>query len=555
MRNILFIILGVFVLVPWSSGYCDDSKTIGISATPEQPTLVSPESEQIIKEEWSIINTSKKWPQYSPSSVSVDEKVLEEKPLMASDRALKADEKANELQTKLPSVSDLPKEFDQVISLKGKMKLFEAVKHLAWALNRNLILGPGVQDSDIDVSLDNVEEWRSLSSVLYPLGYGFKINEAGDLIILAQETRMFRVNLPPISQDLDSLTTNETLSGDNSNGSNSGSSNTNNSSNNQSNNQNEAKTMVGTKVVVENKAESLDFWKDINENLKALLQPTDKYTLNKIAGEVVVSASPASLDKVSAYFSELNKRISQQILVDVKVVEVTLNKDYSSGIDWSFLANKGKINIATNFASQNFTSGSFATLAGSSATGAGTVVDGVSVLLRALDNFGKTEVLSQPRVMLLNNTVANIQVGNSKSYVDSYTTTQTSTGTTVAATTNSVQGGVNLQIIANIVGDDVYLNVTPVVSTIDQIRSINLGSSGIIEAPDTSSKSISSTVKVKEGNTAIIGGLITRNNQVTTSGIPLLDKLPFGIGKNLFTYQTKNNDRTELVIFITPKRG
>ena len=50
-------------------------------------------------------------------------------------------------------------------------------------------------------------------------------------------------------------------------------------------------------------------------------------------------------------------------------------------------------------------------------------------------------------------------------------------------------------------------------------------------------------------------GLITRNNQVTTSGIPLLDKLPFGIGKNLFTYQTKNNDRTELVIFITPKRG
>ena len=261
------------------------------------------------------------------------------------------------------------------------------------------------------------------------------------------------------------------------------------------------------------------------------------------------------MDKVSAYFSELNKRISQQILVDVKVVEVTLNKDYSSGIDWSFLANKGKINIATNFASQNFTSGSFATLAGSSATGAGTVADGVSMLLRALDNFGKTEVLSQPRIMLLNNTVANIQVGNSKSYVDSYTTTQTSTGTTVAATTNSVQGGVNLQIIANIVGDDVYLNVTPVVSTIDQIRSINLGSSGIIEAPDTSSKSISSTVKVKEGNTAIIGGLITRNNQVTTSGIPLLDKLPFGIGKNLFTYQTKNNDRTELVIFITPKRG
>ena len=82
-----------------------------------------------------------------------------------------------------------------------------------------------------------------------------------------------------------------------------------------------------------------------------------------------------------------------------------------------------------------------------------------------------------------------------------------------------------------------------------------MGSGGVLEAPDTSSKSISSMVKVKEGNTALIGGLITRNNQVTTNGVPLLDKLPFGIGKNLFTYQTKNNDRTELVILITPKRG
>jgi len=554
MRNILYVVLAAFILIPLSIGFCDDPKAAGINSTPEEPLLLSPESEQIIKEEWDKAANSKKWPQYAPSSVSVDEKVLDEKPLMASDRALKADEKANELQTKLPSISDLPAEFDQVISLKGKMKLSDGLRLLAKTLNRNLILGPGVQDSDIDVSLDNIEAWRSLTSLLYPLGYGFKINEAGDLIILAEETRMFRVNLPPISQDLDSLTTNETLSGDNSNQSNSGSSNT-NSSNNQSNNQNSQKTMVGTKVVVENRSQSLNIWKDINDNLKEILLTTDKYTLNKVAGMVMVQSSPATLDKVAAYFQEVNKRISQQIIVDVKVVEVTLNKDYSSGIDWSLLANNGKINVTTNFASQNFTSGNYMTLMGSSATGAGTVANGVSGLLNALDTFGKTEVLSQPRVMLLNNTVANIQVGESESYVDSYTTDTTTTGTSVSATLNAVQGGVNLQIIGNIVGDDVYLNVTPVVSTIDQIRSISLGSGGVLEAPNTSSKSISSMVKVKEGDTAVIGGLITRNNQVTTNGIPLLDKLPFGIGKTLFTYQTKNNDRTELVIFITPRRG
>jgi len=555
MRNILFSVVSVLFLFPLSLGFCDDPKTSGINTTPEKLSLMPLDSQQIIKEEWDKINNSKKFPQYSPSSISVDEKVLKEKPLMVSDRVLKADEKANESQTKLSSVSDLPKEFDQIISLKGKMKLSEALKLLAKALARNLILGPGVQDSDIDVSLDGVEAWRGISSLLYPLGYGFKINGGGDLVILAVETRMFRINLPPINQDLDSLTTNETLSGGNSNNSNSGSSNTNYSNNNQNNNQNSQKTMVGTKIVVENKAQSLNFWKDIDENLKAILQPADKYTLNKVAGMVIVQSSPATLDKISAYFQELNKRISQQITVDIKVIEVTLNKDYSSGIDWSYLANKGKINIATNFATQNITRGSFLTLAGRSATGGGQIADGVGALLRALDTFGKTEVLSQPRVMLLNNTVANIQVGQSKSYVDSYTTNTTTTGTSVSATLNAVQGGVTLQLIGNIVGDDIYLNVTPVVSTIDQIRTINLGSNGVLEAPDTSSKSISSMVKVKEGNTAVIGGLITHNNQVTNRGVPLLDKLPFGIGKNLFTFQIKNNDRIELVILITPKRG
>jgi len=554
MRNILFVVFGGFLLFPLSLGFCNDPTPSGTKVTQEQPALKGPSSDQIIKEEWDKANNSKKWPQYSPSSVSVDEKVLQERPLMASDRARKADEKENELQTKIPSVPDLPKEFDQIISLKGKMKLSEALRLLAKALGRNLILGPGIQDSGIDILLESVEAWRGLTSVLYPLGYGFKINDSGDLVILAQETRMFRINLPPIDQDFDSLTTNETLSGGDSNGSNSGSSSNSNNSNNPTSNQNVQKIRVGTRVVVENKVESLSFWKDIDVNLKEIIQPNDKYTLNKVAGMAMVQASPGTLDKVSAYFQELNKRISQQIIVDVKVVEVTLNNDHKNGIDWAYLTNKGKTNIATNFATQNITDGSYLTLLGKG-SGGGQIADGFSLLLRALDTFGKTEVLSQPRVMLLNNTVANIQVGQSKGYVDSYITNTTQTGTTVTATLNEVQGGVTLQLIGNIVGDDIYLSVTPVVSTIDQIRQIPLGSNSRLEAPDRSNKSMSSMVKVKEGNTAVIGGLITHNNKDTTSGIPFLDRLPFGIGKTLFSYQTKNNDRTELVIFITPKRG
>lgn len=172
MRYILFLTLGFLVSVPANFCFCDQQK---ISGAVEQPTLLSPESEQIVKEEWEKANEPKQVPQYSPSSVSVDEAVLQQKPLMTSDHALKADENNNAIESKLSSVVDLPKEFDQLISFRGKMKLFEAIKNVASALERNLVFGPGVQDSDVDVSLDNVQAWRALSSLLILLGMVLKL--------------------------------------------------------------------------------------------------------------------------------------------------------------------------------------------------------------------------------------------------------------------------------------------------------------------------------------------------------------------------------------------
>ena len=199
--------------------------------------------------------------------------------------------------------------------------------------------------------------------------------------------------------------------------------------------------MVGTKVVVENKSESLNFWKDIDANLKEILHPTDKYTLNKVAGMVMVQASPATLDKISAYFQELNKRISQQIIVDVKVIEVTLNKDYSSGIDWAYLPIMAKSILQPILRHKILQLEILRPLPAVPQLALEPLPMAFPSCSMHLDNFGKIEVLSQPRVMLLNNTVANIQVGNSQAYVDSYTTTQTTNGTTIGGYNQFGTGG------------------------------------------------------------------------------------------------------------------
>ncbi|MBF0620039.1 MAG: hypothetical protein HQL19_07720, partial [Candidatus Omnitrophica bacterium] len=175
-------------------------------------------------------------------------------------------------------------------------------------------------------------------------------------------------------------------------------------------------------------------------------------------------------------------------------------------------------------------------------------------VLKALDSFGKVEVVSQPRVMMLNNSVANIQVGETRAYVDSTNIETTQGGGTItSATLSEVHGGVTLQILGNIVDDEIFLNVTPVVSTIDAIRTITLGSSGKLEAPDTSMKSMSAMVRVKDGTTVAIGGLITKDRSVTRSGIPVLSRLPV-LGK-LFSYDVRHDGRTELVVLLTPRRS
>ena len=118
---------------------------------------------------------------------------------------------------------------------------------------------------------------------------------------------------------------------------------------------------------------------------------------------------------------------------------------------------------------------------------------------------------------------------------------------------NEVHGGVTLQIVGSIAGEDVFLGVTPVVTSIDDIRTITLGGGSRLEAPDTSIKTMTTQVRVKDGQTVAIGGLITRDKRKEQQGVPFLCRLPV-LGR-LFSYEVRRNRRTELVIFMTPHQG
>ena len=308
---------------------------------------------------------------------------------------------------------------------------------------------------------------------------------------------------------------------------------------------------------MESKEDSLSFWKDVELNLAKMILPAGKYSFNKLAGLVMVTDSPQVLDKIASYIDLVNVETNKQILVEVKILEVTLSRENTYGIDWNAIyKNLGgikQLSLSSNFAAQNLVSPSLFTLAATGPKdGSGAGSSGLSALIKALQSQGKVEVVSQPKIMLLNNQAAMVQVGTVTSYVANTTTTTSSAGlASTSATTDQVQEGVSLRLMASILDGQILVQLTPVVTTLDQIRSINMGQGTTIEAPKTSTKSMHTLVKIKDGETIAVGGLITSNNNVSEKGIPLLRGLPL-VGK-LFEYKSKSNTRTELVIFITPK--
>jgi MSHA type pilus biogenesis protein MshL len=443
--------------------------------------------------------------------------------------------------------SELPAVFDKKITLRSSgVKLETLLNKIGELTGYNVVYDPEV-DSNVNVSLDaqDVPVWRALNTMLFPLAYGFKVKD-NDLVILSKETRTFKLNLPPNTQAFSDTISNEAWTKPDE-------ATTSSSSNNNFN----MNIKVGARVFVESKEDSLSFWKDVELNLAKMISPTGKYSFNKLAGLVMVTDSPQVLDKIASYIDLVNVETNKQILVEVKILEVTLSRENTYGIDWNAIyKNLGDIKqlrLSSNSAAQNFVSpGLFALTATGPKEDSGTVASGLSALIKALQSQGRVEVVSQPKIMLLNNQAAMVQVGTVISYVASTTTTTTQAGlAATSATTDQVQEGVSLRLMASILDDQILVQLTPVVTTLEQIRSINMGQGTTIEAPKTSTKSMHTLVKIKDGETIAVGGLITTNDNKSEKGIPLLRDLPL-IGK-FFEYKSKTHTRTELVIFITPK--
>jgi len=277
-------------------------------------------------------------------------------------------------------------------------------------------------------------------------------------------------------------------------------------------------------------------------------------TADETNNAIVVFSTPRDYALISDALTKLDVP-PLQVMIDASISEVTLNHNLQYGIEWAFQSgNLGGI----------FTSGTQTTVTNS--TGVTSIVNpgpqqnfpglsflysgyGITATLNALATVTDVTVLSAPKLMVLNNHTATIEVGNQ---VPISTGSAVSTITSSAPIVNSIEyrdTGVILKVTPRVnSGGLVLLDIAQEVS--DVLPQSSSQASSQDASPTIEQRKIATSVAVQDGQTVALGGLIQNEVQKNRTTIPLLGNIPF-IG-HLFGDTSNALMRTELVVLLTP---
>lgn len=378
--------------------------------------------------------------------------------------------------------------------------------------------------------------------------------------------------------------------------------NVNNTINNSSNNSNIVNDNNNiSSTLVKNKTNN-NFWKSLEKNIKDILQETDKilpegsseteikienninnninnnyklnnknatnsidknnnYSLikhstfkeaasviiNQETGIISVRATHKQHQKINDFIQQVFNSAKRQVLIEATIIEVILNDNYQQGIDWKKITGFGAFSFIGNSLNNNNINLSYIN------------DNDKTILVNLLETFGETKVLSSPHLAVLNNQTAMLKVVENYVYfnvkADTISTANVGTTTTYTSTPQTVSVGVVMSVTPQISKDNiVMLNVRP---TITQIAytvadpNPDLQKNGIQNLlPVIDTREIESVLRIKSGQTAILGGLMKDEVNLKRSAVPILGHIPLlGEVFNNFNHSKK---KSELIILLRP---
>jgi type II secretory pathway component GspD/PulD (secretin) len=280
--------------------------------------------------------------------------------------------------------------------------------------------------------------------------------------------------------------------------------------------------------------------------------------------KILITDLVSRMVELEALINELDER-TREVLIEAKILEIQLNDEFRWGVNWDrifqlvgYASGPGAIgaNFLNSFAGEILPAATGSVIGG--ALEIGTLGNNdYHYLIQILETIGRTEVLSSPRIVVINNEEASILVGTNQPYA----TTGTTVSDTISQTTQQVTYvdlGIKLFVTPTINKNGyITMKIKPEVSS--QTGTVEIVSeegttTRTTEIPVISTSEAETTVMVKDGKTIVLAGLIAKRRDESEDRIPFLADLPL-IGymfKNQSLGDNSRPERNELVIFLTP---
>ena len=293
-----------------------------------------------------------------------------------------------------------------------------------------------------------------------------------------------------------------------------------------------------------------DFYKGFEKNIKSLISKKGKYTLNRFSGILSVYDKKQNIDAISNFIKQIKKQFNQQILIEAKILEVSLNKTHQLGINWD------TVTKSIFSAGDTLTMQQSLGLTGAVAGTAHYTSKNFNALINAIDQNGKIDTLSNPRIKVLNGQSAIISSGKLVPYWEKQVDTTQGTATSntqVTYTRRDVLNGVTMGVTPTVMSNGrIMLNITPISSSIEGEKEyFDEKGNSVATAPIINIKEAGTIIYAKDNDLVLIGGLISNSVNKKHTQIPYLGDIPY-IG-SFFRRVDNVKEKKELVILLRIK--
>jgi MSHA biogenesis protein MshL len=421
----------------------------------------------------------------------------------------------------------------------------------------SMLLNPQVAGS-ISVNLKDVTVVEAMEAIREQYGYDFRIDGSRIFVQpLTLQTRFYAISyLPGQRQGTSEMRVSSTvLTGGNNNTSGTGSTSSTSGTTGSSGSTTSIETSRLSTQLQSN------FWGELQASIGLLIgcaaggagavscSEGRNIVASPHTGLLAIRAFPAEHRLVADYLRAAQLTVDRQVMIEAKIVEVTLNEGAQSGINWSYAKGSFSLSKGDGLPTNNSRmSSGFFTL--------GLIAGGFEALLQFLETQGTVHVLSSPRISAINNQKAVLKVGTDEYFVtgvSSTTTTSTATTTTPSVTLSPFFSGIALDVTPQIDGqDNIILHVHPSVTTVTEVTK-QIEISGLNSTLPLASSNVSETdsiVRLKDGQIAAIGGLMKVESRDYGSKVPGAGDVP--VARILFKNSSLSRVKSELVILLKP---